>query len=205
MKQLVLDISPPPQPSLDNFVVGPNAEVMAHLRAWQAGNGERFIYLWGPPGSGKTHLLRSLAQSLPSEEIAVVDDVAQLDTPAQQELFNKINMMRNGIGCMLVAGPCAPLQLQMRDDLRTRLGQFLVLQLHGLSDEDKIQALMAHAQQRGFALSYDIAAYLLKHWPRDIRALLAVLDALDQYSLQVKRPVTLPLVREVVGQLQAAG
>ena len=202
MKQLVLDISPPPQPSLDNFVPGPNAEVLAHLRAWLAGGGERFIYLWGPAGSGKTHLLQSLSHLLAVEEAVVVDDVMRLDASGHQDLFNKINVMRNDGGRMLVAGPCAPMQLHMRDDLRTRLGQFLVLQLQGLSDEDKTQALMAHAQQRGFALNYDIAAYLLKHWPRDIRALLSLLDALDRYSLQVKRPVTLPLVREVLGQLQ---
>ena len=67
MKQLVFDITPPPQPTLENFVVGPNAEVLAQVRALLAGqSAERFVYLWGGTGCGKTHLLQAVATlSLP--------------------------------------------------------------------------------------------------------------------------------------------
>jgi DnaA family protein len=44
--------------------------------------------------------------------------------------------------------------------------------------------------------------YLLHHGRRDLPSLLAVLDALDRYSLQTKRQITLPLVREVLQQAQ---
>jgi DnaA-homolog protein len=60
---------------------------------------------------------------------------------------------------------------------------------------------MTHAQGRGFTLTYEVAAYLLRKWKRDIPSLLAVLDALDRYSLEIKRPVTVPLAREVLAQL----
>jgi DnaA family protein len=60
MRQLVLDIQPAGPPTLDDFVVGRNAEVLAALRQWMNGVGERFIYLWGEPGAGKTHLLNAV-------------------------------------------------------------------------------------------------------------------------------------------------
>ena len=60
-RQLTLDLVRPLTPSLDNFVVGRNAEAVAVLRAIAAGRGEPFVYLWGERGSGRTHLLTALA------------------------------------------------------------------------------------------------------------------------------------------------
>ncbi len=61
MKQLALEISPPPQPTLENFVPGANAELLARLRDFRAGTfAEAVLYLWGAPGSGKSHLLCSI-------------------------------------------------------------------------------------------------------------------------------------------------
>ena len=61
MKQLALELASSPAPTLDNFVVGENAEVVAAMRALTRGDGdERFVYLWGGTGSGRTHLLRAV-------------------------------------------------------------------------------------------------------------------------------------------------
>lgn len=223
MKQLVFDISPPPQPTLENFVAGPNAEVLAQLRALLSGEShERFIYLWGGTGCGKTHLLQALASAaaahpwrvcqagadaMCSEEraaasdLVLVEDVLQLDADGQSCLFNVMNRMRDGSGLLVASGPFAPIHLKIRQDLASRLAQCLVFQVKCLSDEDKAQALMTHAQGRGFTLPHEVAAYLLRKWKRDIPSLLAVLDALDRYSLEIKRPVTVPLARAVLAQL----
>lgn len=220
MKQLLLDLAPPPQPTLDNFVVGANAEVLAQWRALLSGQShERFVYLWGGTGCGKTHLLQSLAaaakeqawrvcQGLCGEEeatacdLVLVDDVLGLDAAGQNCLFNLMNRMRDGSGLLVVTGPFAPIHLNIRQDLSSRLAQCLVFQVKCLSDEDKAQALLTHALGRGFTLPNDVARYLLRKWKRDIPALLAVLDAVDRYSLEVKRPVTVPLTREVLARLK---
>jgi len=216
MKQLLLDIAPPPQPTLDNFVVGPNAEVLAQLHALLSGQShERFVYLWGGTGCGKSHLLKALAAAFPGRvclglcgedeaaacDLVLVDDVLNLDAEGQSRLFNIMNRMRDGSGLLVVTGPFSPIHLKIRQDLSSRLAQCLVFQVKCLSDADKAQALMTHALGRGFALPHDVAAYLLRKWKRDIPSLLAVLDALDRYSLEVKRPVTVPLTREVLAQL----
>jgi DnaA-homolog protein len=223
MKQLIFDIAPPPAPTLDNFVTGPNAEVVAALRGLLEGSlPERFLYLWGGVGSGKSHLLQAFAaasaaqrrraclvrepglqpdDTLAACDVVLVDDALALNAEGQQRLFNLINRMRDGSGSLIVTGPYAPTHLNIRPDLSSRLGQCLVFQVKCLSDADKEQALIAHAQTRGFTLARDVAAYLLRKWQRDLPSLMAVLDELDRYSLEVKRPITLPLVREVLQAL----
>jgi DnaA family protein len=134
-------------------------------------------------------------------DIVLVNDVLKLDDAGQSRLFNIMNRMRDGSGLLIATGPYAPMHLHIRPDLASRLAQCLVFQVKCLSDEDKVQALMMHAQTRGFTLPREVAAYLLKTWKRDLPALLAVLDALDRYSLETKRAITVPLAREVLALL----
>jgi len=108
-----------------------------------------------------------------------------------------MNEVRASPGAALVTtGSAPPAQLALRDDVRTRLAWGLVYQLHALTDEEKARALEEHARSRGLALSHDVIAYLLNHMPRDMRTLVAILDALDGYALAAKRAITVPLVRE---------
>ena len=195
--QLVLDLAPAAGPDFDNYVAGPNAEAVASLRSFAAGaTRDAVMYLWGEPGSGRTHLLRSAAKANPG--LVTADDVDDLDEPAQQRLFAAINAAREGAPAVLAAGSRPPAQLALREDLRTRLAWGLVYQLKPLSDAEKALHLRAEAARRGLRLSDEVVGYLLTRLPRDLPSLNSVLDALDRYSLAAKRPVTLPLVREAL-------
>jgi len=217
MKQLLLDIAADVSPTLDNFLPGRNAELLHALQTiLQGGVGERFIYIWGEPGSGRSHLLRAWihaaqqrglpAAYVPGEiplqweggGLVAVDDVARLDQDGQIALFHLYNRLREAGGALLVSGPIAPGGLDLRPDLLTRLGWGLVYQVHGLNDEEKAQALQAHARERGFRLPQEVLDYLLRHWRRDLPSLMSVLDALDRYTLEQQRPVTLPLLRQLL-------
>lgn len=193
MKQLALEISPAPQPSLDNFVPGANAELLARLRDFRAGQfPEIVLYLWGETGSGKSHLLQACAGP------NVVDDVEKLAEASQIELFNAINEARQAGGRVLAAGNAPPAQLPLRDDLKSRLAWGLVYQVKPPSDEERARFLHAEAGRRGMRLPEEVVAYLLSRMRRDLRSLTAVLDQLDRFSLETKRSVTLPLVREAL-------
>ena len=64
MKQIALDIGLARGPTLANFCAGPNEAALSHLQLW-AGSPTRSpvpTYLWGPGGSGKTHLLKAVAE-----------------------------------------------------------------------------------------------------------------------------------------------
>lgn len=219
MKQLALTLAPPPAPALDNFFPGRNVELVSALDALASADAAgHFIYLWGEHGCGRSHLLqaaiatleeRGLAacyvprdEPLPDEESGLqaiaVDDVDQLSAQAQIAFFNIYNRLRERHGIVLAAGFAPPAQLQLRPDLLTRLGWGLVYQVHALSDDEKMLALKRHAAARAFDLPDGVAEYLLRHMKRDLPSLMAMLDALDRYSLEAKRPITLPLLRELL-------
>jgi DnaA family protein len=222
MQQLLLELAPPPPPTLENFSPGRNGVALKALRGALEG-GERFVFLWGPSGSGKTHLLRGFAGSAGAKgtaayiqaanadwtradrrELAAVDDVARLDDSGQIALFDLCNRLRASGGALAASGEAPPAQLALRPDLRSRLASGIVLQLHPLSDEEKAAALRERATERGIALDGELIRYLLTHFDRDMGTQIAALDALDRYSLQRKRPITLPLLKEALSLLDAA-
>jgi DnaA family protein len=198
MRQLPLQISQPAEPSFDNFIAGDNAEALARVRQLASGElREAIVYLWGEIGSGRTHLLRAAARA--NASLTVADDVQALDADGQQRLFGAINAAREGRGAVLAAGSAPPVALALREDLRSRLAWGLVYHLKPLGETEKMRHLQAEAGRRGLALSDEIAAYLLARVPRDMATLTALLEALDRQALTRKRPLTLPLVREVLG------
>jgi len=214
-QQLLPGFAVPPLPTLENFVAGRNLELLETLRVLTGGNArERFIYLWGEDGSGKSHLLQAVvgaarAQGMnaictrvPAEcagfELVAFDDADQLDEAAQIELFNVYNRLRDGNGCLVASGTLPPTQLAVRPDLATRLGWGLVYRVHGLDDAEKTAALVAHAELRGFALPSEVSGYLLRHWRRDLPALMSVLEALDRYSMERQRAISVPLLKELL-------
>lgn len=197
MQQLPLDITPPSEPRLDNFVRGANAEALASVRRLAAGKlPEAIVYLWGEPGSGRTHLLRAAAQANPA--LVVADDVEALDAEAQQALFGAVNAARDGGAGVLAAGSSPPARLALREDLRTRLAWGLVYHLKPLSDAEKASHMRAEAARRGLTLSDEVVGYLLTRLPRDLGNLGRVLEVLDRYSLAKQRALTLPLVKEAL-------
>lgn len=216
MNQLALDLLQPREPTLDNFVAGRNAEALQALRRLAHGAlAERIVYLWGEAGSGRTHLLAALAGApqaawfSPNDApgrpgLTLVDDVERLDAAAQVALFNRLNAVRaRADAACVAAGPLPPAQLALREDLRTRLAWGLVYQLHALSDAEKATALATHAAARGVAVSDDLIPYMLTHLPRDMRTLVAVLDALDAYALARRRALTVPLLRQWLNEAVA--
>lgn len=213
MSQLLLGITPEHRPTLDNFVVGQNLELLTALRHALAGSGERFFYLWGEAGSGKSHLLQACVQAFsdaqhstayaqgsvpPLAALVAMDNVEQLDDAAQIDLFNLYNQLRDNGGLLLVSGSVSPLHLKLRADLRTRLGWGLVYQIHGLNEEEKALALAQHAQVKGYVLSQEVTHYLLRHGRRDLPSLLAVLDALDEHSMRLHRAPSVPLLKQIM-------
>jgi DnaA family protein len=213
-RQLVLNIQPEAPPRFDNFMPGDNLELLLALDTMARGElNEVVAYIWGKEGSGRTHLLKATVDetlqfggkaaymaggSLPEEldGLLAVDDVDLLDADGQVRLFSLINQAREGAGTVLAAGPLAPAQLAVREDLASRLTWGLVFGLRPLNEADRSTAVRERAAGLGLNLGDDVVRYLLSHGRRDLPSLLATIDALDAYSLSLKRPVTVPLVRE---------
>jgi len=220
-QQLILDILPPPAPTFANMIVGENAAAIATAQTLQVG---QTLYIWGPPGSGRSHLLKAAAHHhlgtyVAADQITTIEDwftheqviapfvaidhTQVLDANGLALLFRLYNRWRedaSGPGAfrLIVAGDHAPLQMQWREDLRTRLGWGMVYRLQPLSDTEKFVALMSYARERGMPLSEDVVRWLLVHGSRDTRTLFGWIDALDKYALAQHRPLTLPLLKSLL-------
>ena len=225
-QQLILDILPPSPQTLDNFIAGDNAAALDALRHCEKG---RAIYLWGPSGAGCTHLLKGVSNAPDTiyfsaahdasriNELATsdavgyrliaIDDIASLDSNGETAVFRLYNRWRESGSAqdaftLVLGGDRAPMAMPLREDLRTRLGWDLIFRLHLLSDDDRARALTMRAHSRGLKLAPEVINWLLTHYTRDISHLSALVDALDRYSLERHRPITLPLLKELLASTQ---
>jgi DnaA family protein len=223
MKQIPLPIGPQPQPSFDNFLPGDNAAALAHLRELALPGAP--VYLWGPAGSGKSHLLRALASRcqaaglrvgwfdaadrlpwtlLPDWSLVVIDRCEALSPEAQHAAFALfVEAATHGV-LVAGAGRLPPVDLTVREDLRTRLGWGHIFALQPLPEADTRAALRREANHRGIFLSDEVMDHVLTHFPRDLSHLMRLLDRLDEYALAQGRRVTVPLLRQMLQEAPLA-
>ncbi|HUP10360.1 MAG TPA: DnaA regulatory inactivator Hda [Caldimonas sp.] len=216
MKQLPLEIVAEAPRTFENFMPGANALAVDHLATLAAGAPP--VYLWGPPGSGKTHLLqataaRALARggrvasfgsafAAPWSEsdawsLVLLDDVERYDESQQRAAFGLFVEAATQGWPIVAAGAAPPVDLPLREDLRTRLGWGHVFALQPLGEAGARAALRREADRRGVFLSDDVMDYLLTRFARDLKNLMTQLDRLDAYALSHQRAITVPLLRRM--------
>lgn len=207
MKQLPLHIGPAPVPSLENYVPGANAAALAILRAAPL---PASLYLWGPSGVGKSHLLQALGATMHGPVIrgphawtegatlVLLDDCDRFDAAQQHAAFALYVEAASAGVPVLAAGRWPPVDVAVREDLRTRLGSGPVFALQPLPDADTVVVLTREATRRGIALTDELTRYLLTRFARDLGSLMALLEALDAFSLAEKRAVTVPLLKKML-------
>ena len=225
MTQMALDIGLAPVSTLGNFVPVGNEAALEHLKLW-AGNALRSpvpTFLWGESGSGKSHLLRAVREALrergwrvgwidaatlhPGEfdehwDAVLLDD-CQLYTAEQQAaafnwFVNAQNPAHGSARWVLGAADRPPADLQLREDLRTRLGWGHVFQLHALGEAERRSVLRRAADARGVFLSDEVMDFMLNRFSRDLSSLMMLLDQLDAYALRTQRAITIPLIKSML-------
>jgi DnaA-homolog protein len=183
------------------------------------------VYLWGPTGSGKSHLLGALAEHMRSRDakvaafdassalpwpvddrsdLTVLDDCDAFSAEQQQAAFALFVDVSSRGGLLAAAGRVPPVDLTLRDDLRSRLGWGHILALQPLGETDLKKVLDSEAQRRGLVLPADVSAYVLSRFARDLKSLIALLDRADEFALSQQRALTIPLIRQVLNE-QVAG
>ena len=225
MKQIALDIGLASGPTLESFFPGPNEAVKQHLELWVGENTRAATrspvptYLWGMSGSGKTHLLKAVREAL-REQGAVVgwldasnpepepfneawaavllDDVHQYSAVQQHAAFTWFVNAQTHQRWVLAAGDAPPSGLQVREDLRTRLGWGHVFGLKVLSEPECRAVLRQAADARGVFLSDEVMDFMLTRFSRDLGSLMELLELIDGYALQTKRAITIALIRSMM-------
>jgi DnaA family protein len=184
-------------------------------------------YLFSDSGLGKSHLLYAtcqqadivdegsvylsfkekqnmtpdVLQGLEHYRLICLDDIQKLqgESDWQIAVFDLINRVKEkNHGYLVITGNQPPKQLSLElPDLISRLSWGTNFQLYSLTDVQRQQALIVKAQHRGLNMSKDVAKYLVNHWQRDMPALIASLDILDEQSLQQQRKLTIPFVKTI--------
>ena len=224
MKQIALDIGLSAGPTVANFFAGPNEAALKHMVLWIGDKSSASrrspvpSYFWGPEGSGKTHLLKAAREGLreqgarvgwlgatdePSEfdetwSAVVLDDVHLFTADQQHAAFNWFVNAQTHHKPVLAAGEFAPVELKLRDDLRTRLGWGHIFGLQLLSESERRSVLRQAADARGVFLGDDVMDFMLSRFSRDLGSLMELLDLMDGYSLQTQRAITIPLIKSML-------
>lgn len=223
--QLPLTLGAKDSAAFESFLPGPNREPWERLR--QLAVGSPGIYLWGEPGTGKTHLLAAachgaghrgeaavylpmdppdqfpsaLLDGLEQVDLVCIDDIQRIAGREEWELAltRLLQRLADTGAALAVAGDGPPAGLGLRcSHLESRLGGLLVYRLRELDDGQRLEALQLRSARRGFKLPDEVGRYLLRRCDRSMAALFAALDALDRASLAAQRKLTVPFVRSVL-------
>lgn len=226
--QLPLGLRLPAAARFDNFIAGPNAEAVAAVWQLATEPNAAVLFLSGAAGSGKTHLLQAacrqaeacgghgiylplaewvehdprLLEGLEHYALLALDDVQAIAGRGawEEALFHLFNRLRDTGGRWLGAASVAPEHLGLSlPDLRSRLGWGALYALQAVDDAARIRILTLRAHERGLELPEDTAHFLLRRCPRDLPALMALLERLDAAALSAQRRLTVPFVKEVLG------
>jgi DnaA family protein len=228
MQQLPLGLRLPDRAVFASFLPGRNAEVFEHLQQLAQGRLAGITWVCGPHGSGKTHLLQAVATHasttmqvgyVPLRElgqlgVGVLEGLRQLGCVCLDDLdevvgqpeweravFGLLQGIEEGGGRLVAAAQSPPALLHWAlPDLGSRFSASAVFQLRVLDDVEQQVALQLRARLRGFELPDETSRWLQRHYPRNMSKLYELLDTLDEAALVAQRRLTIPFIREVLGQ-----
>lgn len=190
----------------------------------------QFTYLWGVSYSGKSHLLRALAEQLSEASTPhillnasaltdtdvldqlpgglsylLLDDVQALQSVSDGEvtLFNLYNACR-AVNCRLVvtASCSARAEYWQLPDLRSRLTSGLTLYIEPLSGGEALGCFKQQFITYGIPLDQAVIEYVAKHQNTSFDHLFELFRQLASQSLVMKRRVTVPLVKETLAGMK---
>ena len=224
--QIPLQLEPRRPDRFDEFVAGPNENALAAVRQLLDETGGS-LFLSGPQGSGKSHLLNALCHAarenglaafyialkrLPEEAAASLEGLQVLDLVCvddldavagnpvwENALFACFNEVRAAHGRLLVSSSQSLASLELcLPDLASRLAWGVRQNLRLPDDDGKLQILQQRARTLRIDLPEDVQNYLLKHSKRDMSSLLLALERLKDAAFVSKRKITVPLAREIL-------
>jgi len=232
MRQLPLGVQLGVTHRFETFHEGGNREAVVALEARVAEAGRPPLWLYGPPGAGKSHLLQAAcaragasgltAAYLPLAAVrggdpamlagyerlglVALDDVDAVagDAGWERALFTFWNELAEQGGRLVLAAAAAPAAIPFSlPDLASRLAASQVHRLQPLAEREQAEALVQRARHRGLELPAETLQYLTRRAPRDFAALCRLLDQLDTESLAAQRRLTVPFVRDWLARAES--
>lgn len=196
--------APPSLARADFIAAASNEAALTWLEAWRDWPTGR-LCLFGPPGSGRSHLaavfagladaapiaagaltLASVPHVLPPHGRVVLDDGDAVTD--ERALLHLLNLAAECGGRVLLTGRAAPARWQVAlPDLRSRLAASPAVGL-GIPDQALLRAVLAKgAAERQLHLAPALLDWLAARLPRNLAAAASAIAALDQRILASNR------------------
>lgn len=217
--------------TLETFLPGAAPEAHAAVRRMLDGL-ERRVWIWGPPSSGRTHLLEATISAFSERRLPVafvplgpglchgpgvldglgdaslvcLDDVDLVaGKPDWEEaLFILYNDLHDRGGCLMVSASAPPASTPFRlKDLASRMSLCLCAAIAPADDPVRKAILLHRAAARGLELPADTVDYLMTRASRRLADLVSLLDRLDREALVHRRRLTVPFIRQVIADEDA--
>ena len=213
--------------TFENFVAcdGNAGALQFSLRIAAPDDSENLLYLYGPPGSGKSHLLKAMSltmsksrpQPVPylscresftagklcsrfaNADALLVDDLHLLPDNADLRiaLWQVFNDFHSSGRKIAMAGLYPPRELPYLDDhLISRLLWGLVARVDVSDDHSRQMILRKIAADRQVRIPDDVIDFILMTTSREVGDLIAAFESLYRCSMASKRKISLPLARE---------
>ena len=185
------------------------------------------LFIYGTKQSGKTFLLQAMCnsyssvcksslyvplkkvmnygveifESLENIDLICIDGIEQVISKIEweKEIFNLINkaLISNSRLIFTSSKDLKSLNFLL-PDLESRIKKIQSYELYPIDDKDIIDALKYISQFKSINLGDKEAKYLVTYSQRDISNLIQILESLDQLSMEMKRKITIPLIKEVI-------
>jgi chromosomal replication initiation ATPase DnaA len=216
-RQLALDLGHRPAYGREDFLVAPgNREAVEWIDRWPAWPGHA-LGLFGPTGCGKSHLsqvfaLKARAIALAAPDLTpdavgailgragafVVEEGHLAD---ERALFHLFNAVRESKGALLLTGREPPARWRTElPDLRSRLASIPAVGIAPPDDAMMEAVLVKLFADRQLGVAPDVIAYALRRMDRSFAAARRLVATADKESLAGKRPITIPLVKTIIGE-----
>ena len=173
------------------------------------------LYVYGPKGSGKTHLgfifkeimNANFIQDIKKSHLSSVKkgnsyilDNFELKTKIDEEmLMHFFNESYSGSGSIIILSKIPPSKVQYAlPDLNSRIKSFLSAKISLPDDEVLYSILVKELDQRKLNLSDNLCFYIIKRITRNYKSIVKLVKELDRISLEKKRKLKLLDIRIII-------
>jgi len=185
------------------------------------------LFIYGSKESGKTYLLQAMCNSYSSDnksslyiplkkamdygveifesleniQLICLDGIENVISIIEWEkaIFNLINKTLISKSRLIITSSEDLHSLNFfLPDLESRLRKIESYELMPIQDKDILDALKYISKLKSINLGDKEARYLVTYGQRNISNLVHILESLDQLSMEMKRKITIPLIKEVI-------
>lgn len=222
--------------TLNNFITGQNEAILSFIKSLifntKKNNqpdytSDKCLFLYGPSGTGKTHLLNGIchqatnnqlsaiyldAKTISAKQMNQLNDMEYLEvicidnidaingsTDLERSFFNLFNRVYTTGASLIMASRQKPKQLDIKlPDLLSRLQWVLAYKINSLNEDDLIIAIKNKFSQKGFYVSKDVISFMLHRLDRKTTDIMDKIELLSNLAISQKRKITIPFVKKML-------